>query len=135
MYADYTWYENEYLLGREPVILDEDFPFWEKKARRAIDQATCNRIPALSELPDIVKDCTCELAEFMYKADKLEQENLANGAAGVLASYSNDGQSGTYDVSQSAYTAEGRRQETLRIIRGYLADTGLMYRGVWHSES
>ena len=134
MYADYAYYEAEYLLGKEPVIPDDTFPFWEKKARLEIDLATFDRIPTLEQIPDVVKDCTCEVAELLYETDKLTQDNLKNGVAGAMTSYSNDGQSGSYDVSQSVYTAEGSQKETARIIRKYLLNTGLMYKGVYEHE-
>lgn len=118
-----------------PVITDEDvFAFWEKKARREVDLVTFNRIQALEEIPEVVMDCVCELAELLYQADKLDNQGLSEGVAGPLTSYSNDGQSGSYDVNQSLYTADGRKKEVNRIIRSYLLHTGLMYKGVMEGE-
>lgn len=134
-YADYSYYENEYLLEKEPVIPEDDFLFWEKRARREVDNLTYDRISSLDTIPDLVKDCVCEVAELLYRADHLDSMNLESGASGPLASYSNDGQSGSFDTSQSAFTADGRKAETLRIIRMYLLNTGLMYKGVNWNES
>ena len=134
-YADYSYYENTYRAGMNPVITDEDvFAFWEKKACREVDLVTFNRIQALEEIPEVVMDCVCELAELLYQADKLDNQGLSEGVAGPLTSYSNDGQSGSYDVSQSLYTADGRKKEVNRIIRSYLLHTGLMYKGVMEGE-
>lgn len=134
-YADYPYYENTYRAGMNPVITDEDiFSFWEKKARREVDLVTFNRIQVLEEIPEAVMDCVCELAELLYQADKLDNQGLSEGVAGPLTSYSNDGQSGSYDVSQSLYTADGRKKEVNRIIRSYLLHTGLMYKGVMEGE-
>ena len=49
---------------------------------------------------------------------------------GILSSYSNDGQSGTFDLSQSPYTEEGKKRKTQEIIYKYLGNTGLLYRGM-----
>ena len=32
MYASYNYYESGYLLGRDPKLSEDDFPFWEKQA-------------------------------------------------------------------------------------------------------
>ena len=49
---------------------------------------------------------------------------------GVLQSYSNDGESGTFDLSQSTFTEEGKQKKTREIIYRYLGHTGLLYQGV-----
>ena len=134
-YADYSFYQDEYRAGMDPVITDEGvFSFWEKKARKEIDLVTFNRIHKLDSPPFPVKECVCELAELLYRADTLDSQDLSNGAAGPLTSYSNDGQSGSYDLSQSLYTVDGRKKEINRIIRLYLLHTGLMYKGVMDGE-
>ena len=137
MYADRKYYETGYLLGRSPVIpediypyWDTDFPFWEKQAERIIDSCTFDRIKAnISLLTEDVKDCTCELAELLYQADTVSQKAAEQGG-GLLSSYSNDGQSGTFDLSQSSYTEDGKKRKTQEIIYKYLGNTGLLYRGM-----
>lgn len=64
----------------------------------------------------------------MYEADKSAQQALEQG--GVLQSYSNDGESGTFDLSQSVFTEEGKRKKAREIIHRYLGHTGLLYRGI-----
>ncbi len=59
---------------------------------------------------------------------KIEQQAAEQG--GVLQSYSNDGESGTFDLSQSIFTEEGKARKTKEIIYRYLGDTGLLYQGV-----
>lgn len=134
-YVDYSYYEGEYLCGRDPDIPDDDFIFWEKKARAEIDRLTFGRIPHLTTIPDEVRECTCAVAELLYKADRLTQANLEKGVSGALTSYSNDGQSGSFDVSQSAYTETGRAAEIRRLCHLYLGNTGLLFTGVVHYES
>lgn len=129
MYVDYGYYESNYLSGREPVVPEDDFPFWEKQAQRILNQYTFNRLVfATGLLTDEVKDCACELAELLYQADKRAQQALEQG--GVLQSYSNDGESGTFDLSQSIFTEEGKTKKAREIIHRYLGNTGLLYRGV-----
>lgn len=131
MYADYEYYQYGYLLGREPAVPEGVYPYWEKQACKEIDKYTFCRLTAHRELVTVeVKDCTCELAELLYKADSVAEQALQQGGAGPLASYSNDGESGTFDLSQSAYTEEGKAMRTREIIYKHLACTGLLYAGV-----
>lgn len=130
MYADYGYYISGYLLGRDPVVPDLTYAYWEKQAERVLNQHTFCRLAADCNLiTDEVKDCTCELAELLYQADSISQQALQNGG-GVLASYSNDGESGTYDYTKTIWTEEGRRAKEREIIRKYLGHTGLLYLGV-----
>ena len=99
MYADYEYYASEYLLGRTPAVPEKEFSYWEKQARAIIDQHTFNRIKTDETLiSEPVKDCVCAVADHLYKADQLNQ---GGQAPGVMASYSNDGESATYNVSGS----------------------------------
>ena len=79
-------------------------------------------------ITDDVKDCACELVELLYQADKNTQQAAEQG--GVLQSYSNDGESGTFDLSQSIFTEEGKQKKVKEIIYRYLGNTGLLYQGV-----
>ena len=130
MYADRNYYESEYLLGRSPIIPADVYPYWEKQAERVLNQYTLSRLVAdFNLITDEVKDCTCELAELLYQADAIAQK-AADQGGGLLSSYSNDGQSGTFDLSQSSYTEEGKAKKTKEIIYKYLGNTGLLYRGM-----
>ena len=130
MYADHKYYETGYLLGRFPVIPEDVYPYWEKQAERVLNQYTLSRLVAdFNLITDEVKDCACELAELLYQADTVSQKAAEQGG-GLLSSYSNDGQSGTFDLSQSSYTEEGKKRKTQEIIYKYLGNTGLLYRGM-----
>lgn len=129
MYVNYGYYESKYLLGREPTVPEDDFMFWEKQTERVLNQYTFGRLTAdTGLLTDEVKDCACELAELLYQADRSAQQAAVQG--GVLQSYSNDGESGTFDLSQSTFTEEGKAKKISEIIHRYLGNTGLLYRGV-----
>lgn len=135
-YADYQYYLSDYLYGSpEAVIPEESFQRWEKQAELEIDSCTHGRVSALEVIPDKVKDCTCAIAELFYKAHIQAEGSVSMGLAGPLASWSNDGQSGTVDLSQSIFTKEGKQKETKRLCRLYLGPLGLLYAGVTHYES
>lgn len=129
MYVNYGYYESKYLCDREPVVPEDDFRFWEKQAARVVDQCTFGRLFSNSDLvTNDVKECVCELTELLYQADKAAQQAAAQG--GMLQSYSNDGESGTFDLSQSTFTEDGKVKKAREIIHRYLGNTGLLYRGV-----
>lgn len=128
-YATRDYYISGYLQGRFPVVPETEFLFWEKQAERVIDSYTFNRIRANNSLlTDDVKDCTCELTELLYRADRASQN--ASDYGGPLTSYSNDGESGTIDLSRSIYTEEGKLSKCREIICRYLGNTPLLYQGV-----
>ena len=129
MYTSYNYYESGYLMGRDPKLSEDEFPLWEKQAERVLNQYTFSRLVSnFGLITDEVKDCTCELAELLYQADKSAQQAAEQG--GVLQSYSNDGESGTFDLSQSTFTEEGKQKKIREIIYRYLGNTGLLYSGV-----
>ena len=131
MYADHEYYLSDYLLGREPAIPEGDFQFWEKQARAEVDAYTYGRLKEdASLITDEVKDCICAVAELLCKSSSLAEASLQEGAAGPLASYSNDGQSATYNLTESIYTESGKRKEIRRLVYQYLGATGLLYAGV-----
>lgn len=130
MYVDYKYYVSEYLLGKVPAISETEFPYWEKQARTEIDRYTFGRMRASSfVLTAPVKDCCCELAELLYMAEQVTQQSGQNGASGPLSAFSNDGQSGTFDLSQSIYTESGKQKKMREIIYRHLLKTGLLYAG------
>ena len=129
MYVNYGYYESKYLCDREPVVPEDDFRFWERQAARVVDQCTFGRLFSNSDLvTNDVKECVCELTELLYQADKAAQQAAAQG--GMLQSYSNDGESGTFDLSQSTFTEDGKVKKAREIIHRYLGNAGLLYRGV-----
>ena len=132
-YEDYV----EYREGLDPIIEPEEWPYWERQARAELDHLTFNRVRTLTAVPDEVKECISVIAELLHTADKLTQASTEQGIAGTLVSYSNDGQSGSFDISAKAskYSESGRKAEIARLARLYLGNTGLLYAGVRHYES
>ncbi len=140
-YADYNYYVSEYLLGKTPAVPETEYLYWEKQSRAEIDAYTfCRLNGTKTVISTQVKDCTCAIAELLYRAHSVSEQAFQAGGAGPLVSYSNDGESGTYDLSQSIYTEDGKRAEIKRLVYKYLGNTGLLYAGVsgcrrYHHES
>lgn len=133
-YADYGYYMSSFS-EREGSLSEGEFLRFERMAELELDQATMGRVSRLKELPSQVKDCACAIAEVLGNAARLSHDYTGQGLAGPLASWSNDGQSGSVDLTQSRYTESGVRKEIRRLCRLYLARTGLLYAGTNCYES
>ncbi len=118
-YADITYYEETYSVGKEAVIDTASFDFYARKATQEIKRYTFNRVHE-DNIPDEVKMCCCELAEYLYKQDNSgHDQNISSEKVGEF--------SVTYVSGQ---TAEDIKQSTIKgIIYNWLAMTGLLYRG------
>ena len=111
-YVTYSYYELRYLLGKDPIVPEEEFMYWEKQTRTEIDKYTFDRIAVDSSLiTDRIRDCCCELVELLYQSNQMQQQSIAHGDIGPLVTFNNDGQSGTYDLSKSCllYTSPSPR--------------------------
>lgn len=119
IYADADYYQNKYLLGRAEVIPLSEFLFWAKQASLEVDRHTMNRLHGTNdyELPDRVKDCVCDLAEYLY----VQEENAGYGAISSETV-------GPHSVSYDTESVAGTSSES--IISKYLSNTGLLYKGV-----
>ena len=124
-YADEEYYHSEYLCGKDPVLSDS-FPYYAAKACRLIDRYTCGRLQSGWSVTDEVKDCCCELAEYLYACDTREAQMAG------LKSYSNDGDSGTFDTD--SISREEKERKIRAIIRDHLSDSGILYRGRYEGE-
>lgn len=122
IYASEEFYEKSYLLGRKPII-STGHEFYFREASCEIDAQTFNRLQMMHSKPEEVRFCCCELAEYLYSAEQARQQNGA-----VLTSYSNDGESASFGVSEFASDQSAKRKT--EIIQKYLAKTGLLYRGM-----
>lgn len=119
VFADYDFYKNEYLCGKEAVIDTASFKFYAIKATRKIIQYTFENVDKTNP-PKCVRHCCCEIAELLFNAES----NSRNGVSS----------SSTGDVSVSYESSESQRQALSQKIRCaiylWLADTDLLYRGV-----
>lgn len=126
MYADEKYYNEEYLAGKESVIPAGSFVYYSRRASHQINRYTYGRLIAGWDVTEAVKQCCCELAEYMHSCDQ-QKEQMAG-----RVSYSNDGQSGTFDTV--SYTEQEKNKKIRSIIRDYLADTGLLFQGRYKEE-
>ena len=117
-YADYAYYTDTY---KGAVIDAASFDSYAAKATQTIKLYTFNRIVD-DNIPEEVKMCCCELAEYLYKQDnKDHDEDVQSEKKGEW--------SNTY---VSGKEAEEIRQIKIReIIYNWLAMTGLLYRGCY----
>ena len=116
MYASWENYRSLYLLEKDPVIPETDFPHYAKMASAKVDASTFGRLKR-EETFELHKDevslCVCELAEFLF---------TTNDQRG-LSSVSVTGHSMSFDKKQN-------KQDIREIITRYLGDTGLLFSGV-----
>lgn len=121
IYVNESFYVENYLLGRKPVI-SAGFPFYARQASQVIDQYTFGRLEGVTDPPESVKLCCCELAEAEYRREKLQKESSGKTSEKV----------GTYSVSfgSDQEAAAAAQKEQRNIVMKWLAATGLCYQGV-----
>ena len=117
-YADENFYKSKYLCGKQTLITAA-FDYYAREATKIIQQYTFNRIDT-DNFTDEVKMCCCAVAELIFNAEQTDNKNVSSATVG--------------DVSESYESAESRRQllsKKIKVaINMWLADTGLLYRGV-----
>lgn len=115
MYADYEYYQTEY--GGK--MSADDYKRFGRRAERRIDCITGNKLqfayPTNERDVEAVKDCVCELADFLYQIDSynaaaMESMGTVAQADGtvkgkVITSISSGSESVGYSVSGSASTS------------------------------
>ena len=133
MYVNYSYYLDTYLANRDPIVEEKDFYYWEKQAERELDHVTFDRIRKdKSLITENVMDCICELTEYLFNQSKYVQTISSDGVEGNLASYSNDGESASFDLSglKEMYSESSKGSKIYGIVCKYLSRSGLMYRGL-----
>lgn len=117
-YADYNFYNSEYLSGKAAVIPSEMFGHYAKKASAHINRHALGNIG--EDIPETVRLCCCELAELVYRSENSPSTNgIASEKVGDLSK--------SYESGTAAVKAlPGQISE---IIRSRLAGTGLLYHG------
>ena len=126
-YVDNSYYVNNYLQGREVVIPSTSFNFYGMKATNEIRNRIFNVVIIIDE---DVKNCACEIAEFLYEEDMAKKTVMKNNEKGVSSE-----SVGEYSVSYSTstsdeYSAKNREVRISTIMRNWLGHKGLMNRGV-----
>ncbi|HHV09977.1 MAG TPA: hypothetical protein GXX75_06845 [Clostridiales bacterium] len=120
-YADFAYYKDTY----KGAVLDAaSFDAYSRNSTLIIRQHTFNRIKD-DDVPNDVKMCCCELAEYLSKKDAADQDTEA-GIKG-LTSETTGGHSASYETAEAREQAHNKA--TGNIIYNWLAFTGLLYRG------
>lgn len=115
MYADYEYYQTEY--GGKMSV--DDYKRFGRRAERRIDGITGNKLqfafPTNERSIEAVKDCVCELADFLYQIDAynaaaMESMGTVAQADGtvkgkVITSISSGSESIGYSANGSSSTA------------------------------
>lgn len=117
MYADFEYYTTEY--GGKILKFEEDFNHFARKAKRRIDSITGMKLqfafPVKEKDKEAVKDCLCELSEFLYQVDAYQ--NAAMDSVGtvtqtdgtvkgkVVSSITSGSESVSYSTGGSASTS------------------------------
>lgn len=123
-YADENFYTQSYLCGKEAVITTA-FDFYSRKASTVIRTFTGNNIDENeNNIPECVRMCCCELAEMLFRYEKL----LNGNTTGMTSQHIGD-LSVNYESSENLRKSQS--DEIRQIIYRWLSGTGLLYRGVY----
>ena len=121
-YADENFYTQSYLCGKEAVITTA-FDFYSRKASTVIRTFIGNNIDE-NNIPECVRMCCCEIAETLFRYEKLLSGNTSGMTSQRIG-----------DLSVNYESAENLRKsqsdEIRQIIYRWLSGTGLLYRGVY----
>ena len=86
IYADYNFYAQEYLQGKNPTI-SAGFDYYARSASKLIDLYTFGRLEGVEDIPTDVKFCCCELAEAVFE-NETQSKDTGNKASERIGSYS-----------------------------------------------
>ena len=100
VYADQTFYTEQYLQGRSAKISDADFPYFAMQASAQINRFLGGAVLG-DAIPEEVRLCCCEVAELLYTGETSEASKKAG-----LASESVQGWSQSYESSESRSSAQ-----------------------------
>lgn len=119
MYADFNYYQTKY--GGKVIESADDFTHFGRKAERRIDTITGNKLqfafPKKKKDREAVKDCLCELTDFLYQLDCYQ--TAAMDSAGVVTQA--DG-----TVTGKVVTSISSGSESIGYSAKGSADTSLM---------
>lgn len=116
-YIDYAYYKDTY---KGDLIPSNKFDFYCLKATQYIKANTFDSVDE-NNVIDEVKMCCCELCDIIYKS---EQSAKSNGITSEKV--------GEYSVSyeSSKNIKENQKNEMTEVLKLWLVNTGLLYRGL-----
>lgn len=161
MYADYNYYQTEYM--GDVIESADDFTKYSKKAAKRIDNLTTGKLrfafPFDEHAANAVKDCECELTDFLFTLDRYKKsamENMgtvtqADGSVRgkTITSVSSGSESISYSANATANTeimeaakdsnvADSVMNGIVRNSLAYIADANginLLYAGIPYPRS
>lgn len=134
IYADYGFYENEYLLGKEAVIVEGLFPYYARVATQEIKNVIrLDMVDDNLQATEEMKMATCEIAELLASLDNNSISDADGNKTSVPTGVSSE-RVGEYSVTYSGNTASekeaAKKQGVKSIVKRWLGLTGLLFRGV-----
>lgn len=117
IYADYSFYTENF---KGSLIAESEFEYWAARASEYIDSMTFSRITSSIMTNDVaaalkIKCCCCALADVTFNAEK------SSGKSAEKV--------GNYSVTYTTTSDEVFEKARSRLVRMYLSETGLTYRG------
>lgn len=120
-YADFEFYKDKYLLGKNPLI-SAGFDYYARNASKIIDLFTFGRLEGVENMLESVSLCCCELAELIYE-DEMQSNDIGGKASEKIGSYS-------VSFSNKSDREASFKSKQYEIIIKWLGNTGLCYRGL-----
>lgn len=121
IYADNSFYTDEYLQGTNPTI-SAGFNYYARSASRIIDLYTFGRLEGVDDIPKDVKLCCCELAELIFE-NEIQSRDTGNKTSEKIGSYS-------VGFSSKADRENAFKSKQYDVVIKWLGNTGLCYRGL-----
>ena len=121
IYADNSFYTDEYLQGTNPTI-SAGFNYYARNASKIIDLYTFGRLEGVGDIPKDVKFCCCELAELIFE-NETQSRDTGNKTSERIGSYS-------VSFSSKADSEDTFKSKQYDIVIKWLGNTGLCYRGL-----
>lgn len=129
-YVDYSFYQDEYLKGKESKVSETDFAYYEQQAETIIKDMTLNKSDTYIDGNE-VKMATCAAIDQIYSAigDNSGEDDSDVIPAGVSSEHV-----GEYTVSYLNNSLDERLKTAYKTARMsakiYLGPTGLLFRGI-----
>ena len=117
-YVDYKYYSDTYGGKKIP---ESSFDACEKRSEAVLHRISFDRVKRLPEIPDLIKVAICAMAEIDY-----QEEQKTPG----IKSENSEGYSVTYADAGNTCGTSGKVAMMYQAASVYLANTGLLYKGV-----
>lgn len=132
-YANYDFYVDDYLLGKDAVIPESLFPYYASLASAEVKNVIRLDMFDTEETTKEMQMATCEIAEILCRADGNVDESIEGTGTNIPVGISSE-KVGEYSVSYTGntLTENDERVEKLikKVVVRWLGPAGLLFRGV-----